>query len=332
MSTASGPAAEAAGRSGLPASVNWGRVTLYYGVALLGPVLAALLTVGLGLRYGRDIATMAFASLAMWFPFIAGVLVEKRAGRRTILSRAWGSFRAAPGRSIGRIVGWSLAACALLAASLAVVGFAGVASGPPGVGRWATDADVTAAIRAAQPALPEGFTVTVPMILANTVVSGLMAAFTINAVFGFGEEYGWRGVLAEELAPLGAVRATGVGGVLWGLWHAPLIVLGHNYGPQWLLGIPLFVLFCVGMSFLLTAVRNRSGHVWAAAVVHGFLNAIAGPFTLLLVGADVLVSLPVGVLGFLAVSLAGVLAWMLFGRPPEGQGRTPEASVQSARP
>ena len=48
---------------------------------------------------------------------------------------------------------------------------------------------------------------------------------TVNGLFGFGEEYGWRGWLADELRPLGPVVANLVTGVLWGLWHTPLILL-----------------------------------------------------------------------------------------------------------
>ena len=58
----------------------------------------------------------------------------------------------------------------------------------------------------------------------------LLAGFTINGLFAFGEEYGWRGWLADELRPLGAFWANVITGVLWGLWHAPLILLGFNYG------------------------------------------------------------------------------------------------------
>ncbi len=55
-----------------------------------------------------------------------------------------------------------------------------------------------------------------------------MAAF-INLVPALGEELGWRGWLLPKLMPLGAIPAILTSGVIWGLWHTPLILLGYNY-------------------------------------------------------------------------------------------------------
>ena len=92
------------------------------------------------------------------------------------------------------------------------------------------------------------------------MLQGLAAGLTVNGLFAFGEEYGWRGVLADELRPLGLARASLLTGVLWGLWHAPIIILGHNYGTQWGCGAsPVMVMWTVPMSFLLTWARERTG-------------------------------------------------------------------------
>jgi membrane protease YdiL (CAAX protease family) len=72
------------------------------------------------------------------------------------------------------------------------------------------------------------------------LVSSLVAPF-INSLFGLGEEIGWRGFLLPRLLPLGKPRAYLLLGVIWGIWHAPLIVVGFNYpatrswaSSQWL--------------------------------------------------------------------------------------------------
>ncbi len=59
----------------------------------------------------------------------------------------------------------------------------------------------------------------------------------INGLFGFGEELGWRGYLLPKLMPLGRVKATLLLGLIWGIWHAPLIAVGFNYPGYPILGI-----------------------------------------------------------------------------------------------
>jgi len=61
------------------------------------------------------------------------------------------------------------------------------------------------------------------------LIQGLIAGVTINAVAGFGEEYGWRGFLQSKLHFLGFWKSSYLIGIIWGFWHAPLILQGHNY-------------------------------------------------------------------------------------------------------
>jgi len=74
----------------------------------------------------------------------------------------------------------------------------------------------------------------------------LPAAAFINLIPALGEELGWRGWLFPKLMPLGAVPAILVSGVIWGLWHAPLILLGYNYPgvPGWL-GLTAMIGMCI---------------------------------------------------------------------------------------
>ena len=64
-----------------------------------------------------------------------------------------------------------------------------------------------------------------------SLLQGLVAGITINAVFGFGEELGWRGLLQLEFARLGFWKSSALIGLIWGVWHAPIIIQGYNY-PQ----------------------------------------------------------------------------------------------------
>jgi membrane protease YdiL (CAAX protease family) len=88
--------------------------------------------------------------------------------------------------------------------------------------------------------------------------------------------------LTPKLAKrLGWVGASFVVGALWGLWHAPVLLLGHNFFEKfWWPSVPLFMLFCAASSPVLTWVYLRHG-VWGAAAFHGGVNAFAGTYFLL---------------------------------------------------
>lgn len=103
----------------------------------------------------------------------------------------------------------------------------------------------------------------------------------LNIVPALGEELGWRGWLLPKLLPLGTIPALLISGVIWGLWHAPLILLGYNYptAPGWL-GVLMMTGMCIVVGAVFSWLRIRSGSVWPAALAHGALNAAAGSFLL----------------------------------------------------
>ena len=92
-------------------------------------------------------------------------------------------------------------------------------------------------------------------------------------VTAFGEELGWRGYLTTALSPLGFWRSALIIGVVWGLWHAPIILLGYNFNRTDFLGVVYMVVFCLVVGVLLQSSRYFTRSVWPAAVGHGALNA-----------------------------------------------------------
>jgi len=118
--------------------------------------------------------------------------------------------------------------------------------------------------------------VPVPALVLIQVVQVLLVGW-INVIPALGEEWGWRGWLLPALLPLGRWPAILLVGVVWGLWHAPVILVGYNYplepAPVALL---LMVGFCVAAGSLLGWLRLRSDSVWPCAIGHGFVNAAAG--------------------------------------------------------
>ncbi len=138
------------------------------------------------------------------------------------------------------------------------------------------------------------------------LLQGLVAGITVNAVAAFGEELGWRGLLQKELSQLGFWKSSALIGLIWGLWHAPLILQGHNYPQHPRAGVVLMTVFCILLSPLFSYVRLRANSVIAAAIMHGSLNA-AGGLALLPVrgGSDLTVGVT-GLAGLVVLSAANL--------------------------
>lgn len=101
----------------------------------------------------------------------------------------------------------------------------------------------------------------------------LLAISIILFFPGFGEEWGWRGYMMPKLMKLmPKPLAIVVGGIIWGLWHAPLTVSGHNFGTDYKfypwLGILLMCLFCTMMNALLTLLTERTRSIYPASFCH----------------------------------------------------------------
>jgi membrane protease YdiL (CAAX protease family) len=108
----------------------------------------------------------------------------------------------------------------------------------------------------------------------------LMVSALPVTLFTFGEEYGWRGYLLPRLLPLGEIRASILLGVIWGVWHLPLLLAGLNYpGANVWLAIILFTFVTVALSFTYTWFYvTSSGSVLVAAVFHASTNNFSDTF------------------------------------------------------
>jgi membrane protease YdiL (CAAX protease family) len=143
------------------------------------------------------------------------------------------------------------------------------------------------------------------------LIQGLIAGITINAVAGFGEELGWRGFLQNELNYLGFWKSSALIGVIWGIWHAPLILQGHNYPQHPGAGVFMMTVFCLLLAPIFSFVRLKAKSVIAAAIIHGSLNATMGLSIMLVKGGDDLLIGGTGLAGFIVLALvnAGIFAY-----------------------
>jgi len=113
-----------------------------------------------------------------------------------------------------------------------------------------------------------------PVLALNTVIIGPF----LGLIIAFGEEYGWRGYLQTELIRLGRVRGVFILGVIWGIWHWPVIWMGYNYPGRPLLGSLAMVVFCIIFSYFLAYSVFKSGGVWTAAYLHALNNQVLSFF------------------------------------------------------
>lgn len=121
--------------------------------------------------------------------------------------------------------------------------------------------------------------VPIGVLVAVQFVNVLIGALFLNIIPALGEEIGWRGWLLPKLLRFGPWPAILLSGVIWGLWHTPVILLGHNYPgtPGWLALIAM-VVFSTIMGGIFGWLRLRGGSVWPAALAHSSLNAAATLF------------------------------------------------------
>ena len=108
--------------------------------------------------------------------------------------------------------------------------------------------------------------------LLSTATAGPLIAFQT-----FGEEFGWRAYMNQKMEPLlGTVGTCILGGIIWGVWHAPLTIEGHNFGKDYAgypyAGIALMALFCTLHGIMLMWLVKKTGSVIPAAIFHAVNN------------------------------------------------------------
>jgi membrane protease YdiL (CAAX protease family) len=131
-----------------------------------------------------------------------------------------------------------------------------------------------------------------------------------SLIFTFGEEYGWRGFLQDQLQPLGRIpSAIGIG-LIWWAWHTPIILSGVHTYPPTVLGFALALIFFVLWGIVQSYVVLKTGSVWTAAFVHGLVNGLYAFSLSYLVRSDnSVLSFGLGVYGL--VLLLAVVLWLL---------------------
>lgn len=250
------------------------------GEAVLFAVLVLAMALGLSLLPGGGVA------LYGWTPALAVVLILVLAGKARSRS-AWAALGfERSGRSL-----W-LIAVAIPVVVLSTGYIVASAGGVTGL------------------ALPAG--ISVPRFGITWLV--LLPAGAISAI---GEELGWRGFLLPRLASLGRVRAGLAIGLLWAVWHYPLILIsGAYHGGADLPFLALFTATVVATTFISNELRMATGSAWPSTILHGAHNASWDQLRSLATRPSGSLDLVAGEAGLVPLLLYGAVAvWIIAMRP-----------------
>ena len=220
---------------------------------------------------GDQVLLMTCGSAMMFTPLVASILasiVQRRRARARgeILASAPRYFGFWPLRSFGRVIGMTIASFFGIMV-LVVLGYLVSAA----FGWLSLDLDGLSGFKAQLDMIPGANTFPTAAAIAIYLLL-MVVGSAANIGVTIGEEFGWRGWLLTSLRPLGTWPALLIIGVVWGLWHSPLILLGYNFGRPDITGVGFMVGGCIVVGILFGWLRLRTGSVWPAVFAHAALN------------------------------------------------------------
>ncbi len=106
----------------------------------------------------------------------------------------------------------------------------------------------------------------------SSVMFSIVCAF-VSILKGFGEEFGWRAYLTPKLEKLMPEPvAVIITGIIWALWHGPLLMHGYNFGNNDKFspysGFIAMIVMCIFLSSVLTWMTKRTKSVYPATICH----------------------------------------------------------------
>lgn len=248
-------------------------------------------------------------TLAIGVPFLMGPLLASLAWKRWVVREPLNTLDAALKMNGLLIAAW-LAPVALVWAAAGVAHLLGWGvfdlSGAPIVERVAELRGPEAAEE-----VRKGLEASRTPYAALATLQALVVGVLVYTPLAFAQEIGWRGVLSRELRPLGLWPSSVLIGIGWGVWIAPMALLGLFFPGDPVRGAVALAGACIPLGALLNWIRVRSGTVWAACVAHGVLTAFSGFHELVLSGGEARATSAWGLAGgivYLALAV-GLFAW-----------------------
>ncbi len=306
------------------------RAATFLGLTFLVNWSFALLFFVSGGRWGTPVG-LAFGAAYMFVPMLVALLLQKGIYHEPVKEPLGISFR--PNRWF--LIAWLLPPVIAAATFGVTLLLPGIEYAPQMQGMFERFAPLLTPEQTQQ--FNEQIAGTPLGTVGLALLWGLLAGITVNAVAGFGEELGWRGFLQKEWAFLGFWPSSLLIGLVWGLWHAPLILQGHNYPQHPVTGVFMMTLLCILLAPIFGYVRVKARSVIAAAIIHGTFNATYGLSIVLVRGGNDLTTGVTGLPGFLVLAIAILILWWLDPNPVRDDGRkeglpAEDTNVREAEP
>jgi membrane protease YdiL (CAAX protease family) len=175
-----------------------------------------------------------------------------------------------------------------------------------------------------RPLLPEG--APVPDLPVIAVLPQAMLTAIVFTPVHWGEEFGWRGYLQQRLFPGRPLAAAAVTGVIWGVWHYPVLLMGYQFPEHRIAGLVVFPVSAVLASVIYGWLLARSGSIWVPSLAHASMNLI-GSLTLLLYPDPAQRIFTIGVLGWVPGVAICIVLYLIGWRPAR-----PTAEERGAEP
>ena len=285
--------------------VNWKKIGLYLSISFGFCWSVALVMKLAHIVYGSTLSFVLIGGLYMMGPALATFVVQKFIYQEGFKQYGWKFDK----KNYAWFLKTILIFLGIIVCTLAVIGVLGNTHLIPQFGqldfsqenfnvqfrellRGKVDID-----KIKLPKIPSG------LFFIISIAQGIVAGITVNLPFMFGEEFGWRGLMLKETQPLGFLKSNVLIGTIWGLWHLPVILMGHNYPNHPYFGIIMMCLMTIALSPIFAYIRLKTKSILGACMLHGMINATAALFTLYVANANELYSSIAGWAGVIACSV-----------------------------
>ena len=300
--------------------MDWKKIGLFLIIAFGISWATALLMYLADIEYGGMVSMLIVAVLYMPAPAYATLIVQKGIYKDSIKQYGWSISKKTV--IYGLLAG--LIGALIVPGTLLVSAVLGNAFGISEFGHVdLTEAGVLNAIAELVEQIPsgsggkleefleEGFPFPTWILLPVVITAGFISAISINLPFMFGEEFGWRGLLLFETRKMGLMKNTLFIGIIWGLWHAPIIAMGHNYPGYPVEGILMMCGLTTAMCIPFAYVRIRGKSILGPCILHGMVNGTASATVLFLVNGHPLFGSIAGISGIIALCLISLVIVLL---------------------